>query len=70
MPWDDLVSAANKAETRTKIQKSTYLDQWYPKRKQLLKMSFNFQDNQPERAQKSGITPQFQNKAHQAEQRI
>ncbi len=26
MPWDNLVSAANKVETRARIQKSTYLD--------------------------------------------
>ncbi len=27
MPWNDLIRAANKAEARAKIQKSTHLDQ-------------------------------------------
>ncbi len=31
MPWDDLIRAANKAETRVRIQGSTHLDQQCPK---------------------------------------
>lgn len=58
MPWNNLVSAVNKAKTRAKIQKSTDLDQRYPKGKQFLKMSLNSQENQSEKAQKSGTTPQ------------
>lgn len=38
---------ANSLQTKTKIQRSTYLEQWYPKSKQSLKISFNFQDKQP-----------------------
>ena len=69
MPWDDLVSAANKAEARAKIQGSTHLDQRCPRGKRPLKMSLNSRDEQPERAQKSGTTPQGpQGKANQAEQ--
>ncbi len=49
MPWDDLIRAANKAEARAKIQKSTYLDQWCPKGKQPLKMSLNSRDNQTDK---------------------
>lgn len=49
MPWDDLISAANKAENRAKIQKSTHLDQQYPKGKQPLNISFNSQDDQAEK---------------------
>lgn len=41
MPWDDLVSAANKTETRAKIQRDTHLDQHYPKEKRPLKISTN-----------------------------
>ena len=57
MPWDNLVSTANKAEAKAKIEGSTHLDQRCHKRKQPLKMSLNSQDNQLERAQKSGTTP-------------
>ena len=46
MPWDDLISAANKAEARAKIQESTYLDQQCPKGKKPLKMSLNSRNNQ------------------------
>ncbi len=51
MPWDDLVSTANKAEAKAKTQKSIYLDQQSPKGKRPLKMSFNSQDNQLKNAQ-------------------
>ncbi len=50
MPWDNLIKAANKAETRAKIQESTYLDQWCAKGKQPLKMSLNSRDDQAEKA--------------------
>lgn len=52
MSWNDHVSITNKTEARAKIQKSTYLDQWYPKEKQSLKISLNFRDDQPERLNK------------------
>lgn len=42
MTWDNFVSTANKAKVRTKIQGNIYLNQYYPKKKQLLKMSPNF----------------------------
>lgn len=45
MSWDDLIRAAIKAEARTKIQGSIYLNQQYPKGKQLLKKSLNTYDN-------------------------
>ncbi len=41
MPWDNLIRAANKAEARAKIQRSTHLNQRCPKGKRPLKMSFN-----------------------------
>lgn len=31
MPWDNLVSIANKVEGKAKIYKNTYLDLWCPK---------------------------------------
>ena len=69
MPLDDLVSAANKATGRAKIQGSTHLDQRCPRGKRPLKMSLNSWDNQTERAPESGKTPQGpQDKANQAEQ--
>ncbi len=46
MPWNDLIKAANKAEARAKIQRSTHLDERYPKAKWPLKMSLNARDNQ------------------------
>ena len=46
MPWNDLIRAANKAEARAKIQKSTHLNQQCPKEKQPLKISLNFCDDQ------------------------
>ncbi len=46
MPWDNLIRAANKAETRAMIYGSTYLDQRCPKGKWFLKMSLNSCDNQ------------------------
>ncbi len=46
MLWDDLVRVANKAGARARVQKNTYLDQRYLKRKWLLKMSLNSQDDQ------------------------
>ncbi len=49
MPWDDLIRAANKAETRAKIQESTHLDQQCPKEKRPLKMSFNTCNDQAEK---------------------
>lgn len=45
MLWDNLVSAANKAEAKAKIQESIDLDQQYPKGKQPLNMSLNSRDN-------------------------
>lgn len=69
MLWNNLVSATNKADAKAKIQENIHLDQWCPIGKQPLKMSLNFQDNQYERAQKSGRTLQGpQGKAHQANQ--
>ncbi len=75
MPWDDLIKAANKAEARVKIQKSTHLDQQCPKGKRPLKMSLNSRDDQPEKTQqKSGVVSQglapdkAPDKASQAEQ--
>ena len=46
IPWDDLVSAANKAKARAKIQENTHYDQQYLRRKWSLKISLNFKDNQ------------------------
>ncbi len=46
IPWDDLIKAANKAETKTKIQGSIHLDQHCLKEKWLLKMSLNSWDDQ------------------------
>ncbi len=54
MSSDDLVNATNKAEARTKIHKSTYLDQYCPKGNRALKMSFNSWDDQ---AKKIKATP-------------
>ncbi len=48
MRWDDLIRAANKAEAKAKIQKSTYLNQRCPKERRPLKMSLNARDNQTE----------------------
>ncbi len=50
MPWDDLIRAANKAEARAKIQRSTHLDQQCPKGKRSLKMSLNSRDDQAKKA--------------------
>ncbi len=44
MPWNDLIRAANKAETKAKIQKNTHLDQRYPKGKRPLKINLNSRD--------------------------
>ncbi len=49
MPLDDLITAANKAEARAKIQGSTHLDQQCPKEKQPLKISLNAYDDQAEK---------------------
>ncbi len=46
MPWNNLIRAANKAEVRTKIQRSTDLDQRYSKKKRPLKMCLNACDSQ------------------------
>ncbi len=61
IPWNDLIKAANKAEVRAKIQGSTYLDQWCPKRKRPLKMSLNSRDDQTN-------APQAKDKANPAKQ--
>lgn len=45
-PWNNLISAANKAKARAKIKINTHLDQQYPTKKQLLKMSLYSQDDQ------------------------
>lgn len=45
MPWDDIVSVANKVEARAKIQRSTHLDQRYLKKKQPLKIGLTSWDN-------------------------
>ncbi len=63
MPWDDLIRAANKAETRAKIQGNTYLDQQCPKKKKHLKMNLNSRDNQTDKK-----TLQAKDKANPAEQ--
>ena len=68
MPWNNLVSAANKAKAKAKIQENTHLDQQYFKGKWSLKMSLNSRNNHLEKAQKSGIISQFLDKAYQAEQ--
>ncbi len=46
MSWDNLIRAANKAETRVKIQESIHLDPRCPKQKRPLKMSLNSRDDQ------------------------
>ncbi len=61
MPWDDLIRAANKAETRAKIQGSTHLDHRCPKGKRPLKMSLNSRDDQTK-------APQAKDKANPVEQ--
>ncbi len=62
MPWDDLIRAANKAEARAKIQRSSHLDQRCPKKKWPLKMSLNYRDDQTDKK-----APQAKNKANPAE---
>ena len=49
MPWNDLISAANKTEARARIQKNTHLNQRYPKEKRFLKKSLNSKDNQTDK---------------------
>ncbi len=56
LPWHDLIRATNKVEARTKIQRSTHLDQRCPKRKQPLKMSLNAWNDQAEKPK--AIAPQ------------
>lgn len=50
MSWDDLVSAANKSRTKARIHANTHLGQRCPKKKRLLKMSINSEDNQAEKS--------------------
>ncbi len=61
MPWDDLIRAAHKAETKAKIQGSTHLDSRYPKEKRPLKMSLNSRDDQTK-------APQTMDKANPVKQ--
>ncbi len=49
MPWDDLIRAANKGETKTKIQRSTHLNQRCPKAKWLLKMKLNYREDKTDK---------------------
>lgn len=49
MFWDNLVSVANRLKTKACIYGNTHLDQQCRKRKQLLKMSINFWNNQVEK---------------------
>lgn len=58
MSQDDFIRVANKAQARSKIQNSIYLDQQYLKGKQPLQMSLNSRNNQPEKAQKSSASSQ------------
>ena len=46
MPWDDLIRTANKAKARAKNQENTHLDQQCLKKKQLLKRTLNFGNDQ------------------------
>lgn len=63
MSWDNLVSVANKTEARTKIQGSSHLNQWCPKKKQPQEMSLNSRYNQ---TNKKATTAQANNKANKA----
>ncbi len=49
MLWDDLIRAANKAEAKIKIPRSTHLDQRYPRGKWPLKISLNSRDDQTDK---------------------
>lgn len=56
LSWDNLVKKSSKAKAKAFIHGNTYLEQCCPKRKRLLKMSINSQDNQVKKTK--AIAPQ------------